>query len=136
MNLYVTRLADMRAEIDQAELKAVDREDLERAYAAARKEWRVHRKKKYRAGIKARDESHDELVDRAKKAGLRELLQLKADLEEGRLTPQEAEGKMRDFVAEHGRLSDLHRSLTEDGDRLADLFAMPLDEFRSRQQRT
>ncbi|WP_320067642.1 hypothetical protein [Micromonospora sp. RTGN7] len=130
MNLNVTRLADMRAEIDRTELNAVDREILERAYAAARKEWRVQRKKKYRAGIETRDESHDELVYQARKHGPKELRKLKTDLEEGRITPQDAEGKMRNFVAEHGHLSDLHRSLIEDDSQLADLHAKPLHEFQ------
>jgi hypothetical protein len=130
MNLNVTRLADMRAEIDRAELNAADREILERAYAAARKEWRVRRKKQLRAGIKARDEADEELVYRAKKEGPKELRQLKTDLEEGRLTPQEAEARMRNFVKEHERLSDLHRSLIEDDDQLANLHAMPLHEFQ------
>ncbi|MEV0811423.1 hypothetical protein [Micromonospora sp. NPDC050200] len=131
MNLNVTRLADMRAEIDRTELNAADREILERAYAAALKEWRVRRKKQHRAGVEARDESHDELVYQARKRGPKELRKIKTDLEEGRITPQEAEGKMRDFVAEHGRLSDLHRSLIEDDDRLTDLFAKPLDEIQA-----
>ncbi|WP_431905578.1 hypothetical protein [Micromonospora carbonacea] len=130
MNLNVTRLADMRAEIDRAQLNAADRDVLERAYAAARKEWRVRRKKQYRAGSEARDESHDELVYRAKKEGPKELRQLKTDLEEGRITPQEAEGRMRNFVAEHGRLSELHRSLIEDDNHLADLYDKPLAQFQ------
>ncbi|MEH1098211.1 hypothetical protein [Micromonospora sp. CPCC 205561] len=130
MNLNVTRLADMRAEIDRAELNAADRDVLERAYAAARKEWRIQRKKQYRAGIEARDEADEELVYRAKKEGPKELRQLKTDLEEGRITPQEAEGRMRNFVKEHERLSNLHRSLTEDDNQLADLHAKPLHEFQ------
>ncbi|WP_328651319.1 hypothetical protein OG598_24965 [Micromonospora sp. NBC_00330] len=130
MNLNVTRLADMRTEIDRTELNAVDREIVERAYAAARKEWRVRRKKQYLAGIETRDESHDELVYQARKHAPKELRKIKTDLEEGRITPQEAEGKMRNFVAEHGRLSDLHRSLIEDDDQLADLRAKPLHEFQ------
>ncbi|MBM0259757.1 hypothetical protein [Micromonospora sp. 4G55] len=131
MNLNVTRLAAMREEIDRAELNAADRDVLERAYTAARKEWRVRRKKQYRAEIESRDESHDELVYRARKHGPKELRKIKTDLEEGRITPQEAEGKMRNFVAEHGRLSDLHRSLIEADDRLTDLFAKPLDEIQA-----
>ncbi|KOX14990.1 hypothetical protein ADK66_03040 [Micromonospora sp. NRRL B-16802] len=132
MNLNVTRLADMRAEINRTELTAAGRDLLERAYSAAQKEWRVRRKKQYRAGIEARNEADEELVYRARKEGPKELRKIKTDLEEGRITPQEAEGKMRDFVAEHGRLSGLHRSLIEDDNYLATLVSEPLDKFQEK----
>lgn len=59
--------------------------------------------------------------------------QVKVDVEEGRLTANEAKEMLADFMVEHDRLTRAHRHVIAREDALEALDAEPLDDFQARQ---
>jgi hypothetical protein len=128
--LAARRLDQMQALREQAPLTDADRAAVDRAVKLVNQEWTTKKRDLYQAGVSERDRQHNGLlqeVDALEDAAL----DLKAAVEDGRITAAEARGQLRNIQIKHGILTKQHGSLDASEEKLSARYDQTPADFQN-----
>jgi hypothetical protein len=120
----IRRIRQMREWLDTADgLSPAARRAAEAVVDRLADEWKTKHQERYDSAVTVRESKRKALTRRAGREAVAELRQLVIDIRAGRGSAGDARGKIRGYIAEHNRLTDLRNALVMSGEESLEEFA-------------
>ncbi len=123
-------LSDWRQYADQTQMSDQDKRTIQAAIRQTEQSWVQRHAETYRAKAELRFAARDEKVVGACDQMRAQLREIRAQVEQGRLSPDEARGKVRDIRARVGRVMETHDSILAQEDEVKAFAEMTPDDFQ------
>jgi hypothetical protein len=127
----VKKIRDMRKWLDTTDgLSPATRRTAEAAVQRVSDEWKAKHKDRYDSAVAARDTRYKTMARRASRESVAELKQLVIDMRAGRVSVRDARGRLRDYMTEHNRLTELHNAVMHNEAKLEVFAAQEPEDYQ------